>query len=74
MEAIADTRMSIAGLVRMALARGINLQLKRRDGSIFYVYTPVVIGAEVVQFQSTADGAQKPIILGFDEIIAVQPR
>lgn len=73
-EASTDTRKSIADLVRTALARGLNVQLKRRDGSIFCVYPPIVIATETIQFQSTAGVAQKPIILGFDEIIAVQPR
>lgn len=73
-ESIVDSRRSMVDVVRAALARGINVQLKRRNGSMACVYPPVVIAAESIQFQSTAGVAQKPMILGFDEIVAVQPR
>ena len=73
-DAIAERKNYTINLVRKALMRGIKLQLKREDGIIFFVYPPVIITVEAIQFQSTGDVAQKPMTLSFEEIRAVQPR
>ena len=60
--------------IRSALARGVNIQLKREDGYVVLVYPPIVLTPHTIQFRPTGQEAQKPVTLRYVDIIAVQPR
>ena len=72
--ALAERKRSVLRSVRSALARGVKIQLKLADGSVLFVYPPVVLTTKGIQFQSTDDLAQKPLTIDYVDILAVQPR